>query len=70
MKPGIVGRFVSVEVQRGEAKTRESCEVVACQYSNYNWRILVVTSEGALLSYAHDSAKLVAEPGASEGPYR
>lgn len=67
--PGIVGRFVSFRFQRGETVVVEPCEVMACEASQYAWRLLIATHDGTLLTVdTMSDVSLVATP--SEEPYR
>jgi hypothetical protein len=69
---GIVGRFVSCEVKRGDLKEREVCEVVACQTGgDYgSWKIMLATHDGSLIDVSISQVKLIPTPSDSSGPYR
>lgn len=69
---GIVGRFVSCEVKRGETTAPEVCEVVACQAAgdHGNWHLLVATHDGSFLEVGPHRCKLVGSPGSPGNPYR
>jgi hypothetical protein len=58
------------KVKRGEVEDDEPCEVVACQAAgDYgDWRVLVATHEGVLLSVAYTTLRLISTP--DTGPYR
>ncbi len=69
---GLVGRFATMKVTRGEEVNDEVCEVMACQaageYGYY--RILVATQDGTILQVGYEALKLVPIPSSSAGPYR
>ena len=67
--PGLVGRFVSYKIRRGDTYKEESCEVVACQTGGGGWKILIATHDGLLFDVAYGHVRIVPfAPGT--GPYR
>lgn len=71
--PGLVGRYVSIKVKRGDVTAREVCEVIACTAREHGgWRILVATHDGSILEHNdYRTMKLVAQSYSNPGgPYR
>ena len=78
---GLVGRFVSTKVARKvqlepngrwhDVADIEVCEVVACELeTGSDWRLLVATHDGTLLSVGRPNCTLVPAPSTSDGPFR